>query len=177
MNRLLISSLILSSIGNSAVAGNASKENHPNIILILCDDMGFSDLGCYGGEVRTPNIDFLAEEGIRFSQFKNTGRSCPSRAALLTGHYQHEAGMGWMTAVDEHRPGYRGQIAANIPTIAEVLRDNGYATYMSGKWHVTVDGAFDEPNGSYPVQRGFQNTTAASVAVEVIMLLNRYIPV
>ena len=156
MNRLLISSLILSSIGNSAVAGNASKENHPNIILILCDDMGFSDLGCYGGEVRTPNIDFLAEEGIRFSQFKNTGRSCPSRAALLTGHYQHEAGMGWMTAVDEHRPGYRGQIAANIPTIAEVLRDNGYATYMSGKWHVTVDGAFDEPNGSYPVQRGFQ---------------------
>ena len=67
MNRLLISSLILSSIGNSAVAGNASKENHPNIILILCDDMGFSDLGCYGGEVRTPNIDFLAEEGIRFS--------------------------------------------------------------------------------------------------------------
>lgn len=82
-----------------------------------------------------------------------------------------------MTAVDEHRPGYRGQIAANIPTIAEVLRDNGYATYMSGKWHVTVDGAFDEPNGSYPVQRGFQNTTVASVAVEVIMLLNRYIPV
>ena len=146
----------MSSIGNSAVAGNASKENRPNIILILCDDMGFSDLGCYGGEVRTPNIDFLAEEGIRFSQFKNTGRSCPSRAALLTGHYQHEAGMGWMTAVDEHRPGYRGQIAANIPTIAEVLRDNGYATYMSGKWHVTVDGAFDEPNGSYPVQRGFQ---------------------
>ena len=96
MNRLLISSLILSSIGNSVVAGNASKENHPNIILILCDDMGFSDLGCYGGEVCTPNIDFLAEEGIRFSQFKNTGRSCPSRAALLTGHYQHEAGMGWM---------------------------------------------------------------------------------
>ena len=101
MNRLLISSLILSSIGNSAVAGNASKENHPNIILILCDDMGFSDLGCYGGEVRTPNIDFLAEEGIRFSQFKNTGRSCPSRAALLTGHYQHEAGMGWMTGIGD----------------------------------------------------------------------------
>lgn len=63
MNRLLISSLILSSIGNSAVAGNASKENHPNIILILCDDMGFSDLGCYGGEVRTPNIDFWQKKG------------------------------------------------------------------------------------------------------------------
>lgn len=155
MNKLLISSLILSSIGNSATAKEAGKEKQPNIILILCDDMGFSDLGCYGGEVRTPNIDFLAENGVRFSQFKNTGRSCPSRAALLTGHYQHEAGMGWMTAVDEHRPGYRGQIAGNIPTLAEVLHEDGYATYMSGKWHVTVDGAFNEPNGSYPVQRGF----------------------
>lgn len=94
MNKLLISSLILSSMGNSATAKEAGKEKQPNIILILCDDMGFSDLGCYGGEVRTPNIDFLAENGVRFSQFKNTGRSCPSRAALLTGHYQHEAGMG-----------------------------------------------------------------------------------
>lgn len=155
MNRLLITSLALSSIGNSVIADNVSDKKHPNIILILCDDMGFSDLGCYGGEVHTPNIDFLAERGIRFSQFKNTGRSCPSRAALLTGHYQHEAGMGWMTAVDEHRPGYRGQISANIPTIVEVLKENGYATYMSGKWHVTADGAFDKPNGSYPVQRGF----------------------
>ena len=156
-NKLLISSLLLSSIGGSStVAGTVSDKEHPNIILILCDDMGFSDLACYGGEVHTPNIDFLAENGVRFSQFKNTGRSCPSRAALLTGHYQHEAGMGWMTAVDEHRLGYRGQIAADIPTIAEVFRDNGYATYMSGKWHVTVDGAFDQPNGSYPVQRGFE---------------------
>lgn len=155
MNKLLISSLILSSVGNGVTAKEAGKEKQPNIILIMCDDMGFSDLGCYGGEVSTPNIDFLAESGVRFSQFKNTGRSCPSRAALLTGHYQHEAGMGWMTAVDEHRPGYRGQIAANIPTLAEVLHEGGYATYMSGKWHVTVDGAFNEPNGSYPVQRGF----------------------
>lgn len=105
----------------------------PNIILIMCDDMGFSDLSCYGGEVHTPHIDFLAENGIRFSQFKNTGRSCPSRAALLTGRYQHEVGMGWMTAVDEHRPGYRGQISDRYPTIAEVFRENGYHTYMSGK--------------------------------------------
>ncbi|WP_455587253.1 arylsulfatase [Bacteroides sp.] len=157
MNKLLVSSLALSWIGNSVSAmNNLSDEKQPNIVLILCDDMGFSDLSCYGGEVHTPNIDFLAENGVRFSQFKNTGRSCPSRAALLTGHYQHEAGMGWMTAVDEHRPGYRGQISANLPTIAEVLRENGYATYMSGKWHVTVDGAFDKPNGSYPTQRGFE---------------------
>ena len=156
MNKLTFTTLALTAVAPATAAGSAdSNTEHPNIVLIMCDDMGFSDLSCYGGEVHTPNIDYLAEQGIRFSQFKNTGRSCPSRAALLTGHYQHEAGMGWMTAVDEHRPGYRGQISANLPTIAEVLRNQGYATYMSGKWHVTVDGAFDSPNGSYPAQRGF----------------------
>lgn len=99
-NKTLLSTVVLASMAQFAAAGNAGEQSHPNIILILCDDMGFSDLGCYGGEVKTPNIDFLAENGVRFSQFKNTGRSCPSRAALLTGRYQHEAGMGWMTAVD-----------------------------------------------------------------------------
>lgn len=155
MNKFLLTSLTLASVAQIASDATAANKQYPNIVLIMCDDMGFSDLGCYGGEVHTPNIDFLAQHGLRFSQFKNTGRSCPSRAALLTGHYQHEAEMGWMTAVDEHRPGYRGQISASLPTIAEVLSANGYATYMSGKWHVTVDGAFDSPNGSYPVQRGF----------------------
>lgn len=155
MNKILLSSVAVASVAQIAAAGNADGQTHPNIILILCDDMGFSDPGCYGGEVHTPNIDYLAANGVRFSQFKNTGRSCPSRAALMTGRYQHEAGMGWMTAVDEHRPGYRGQISADYPTIAEVLKANGYATYMSGKWHLTVEGAFDKPNGSYPTQRGF----------------------
>lgn len=156
MNKLLTNSLLLAFAGFQATYGAGAGKTHPNIILILCDDMGFSDLSCYGGEVRTPHIDTLAEQGIRFSRFKNTGRSCPSRAALLTGHYQHEAGMGWMTAVDEHRPGYRGQLSADLPTLAEILRSNGYRTYMSGKWHVTVEGAFGNPNGSYPVQRGFE---------------------
>lgn len=133
----------------------AQNPSSPNIVLILCDDMGFSDLGCYGGEIKTPHLDSLALHGVRFSQFKNTGRSCPTRASLLTGRYQHQVGMGWMTAVDEHRPGYRGQISKEYPTIAEVMKANGYGTYMCGKWHVTVDGAFHEPNGSYPVQRGF----------------------
>lgn len=135
----------------------------PNIVLIMCDDMGFSDLGCYGGEVNTPNIDALAAEGIRFSQFKNTGRCCPSRAALLTGRNQFAAEMGWMTAVDEHREGYRGELTQDIPTIAEVLRDNNYATYLSGKWHLTLDFAYKnsktaKPNGSWPIERGFDET-------------------
>lgn len=151
MNKLLLTTMLLSASGQ-LMARNAQA---PNIVLILCDDMGFSDLGCYGSEIQTPNIDRLADAGIRFSQFKNTGRSCPSRAALLTGRYQHQVGMGWMAEVDEHRPGYRGQIDAEYPTIAEIMRAGGYATYMSGKWHVTTTGAYDRPNGSYPVQRGF----------------------
>ena len=83
----------------------SADDRQPNIVLIMCDDMGLSDIGCYGGEVQTPHLDSLADAGLRFSQFKNTGRSCPSRASLLTGCYPHDAGMGWMTAVDEHRPG------------------------------------------------------------------------
>lgn len=142
-------------VGAGALSAFAQKTQQPNIVLIMCDDMGFSDLGCYGSEIQTPNIDRLAQEGLRFSQFKNTGRSCPSRASLLTGRYQHDVDLGWMTAVDEHRPGYRGQISFSAPTIAELLKGNGYSTYMTGKWHVTVDGAFGHPNGSYPTQRGF----------------------
>ncbi len=153
IHKTLLTSLFISNI---TVAVQAQADKQPNIVLIMCDDMGFSDLGCYGSEIHTPNIDSLAMNGIRFSQFKNTGRSCPSRAALLTGRYQHEVGMGWMTAVDEHSPGYRGQISSEYPTVAEVMKENGYHTYMAGKWHVTVDGAFDAPNGSFPVQRGFE---------------------
>lgn len=160
-NKCILSSLAIASAVHSAFSCNpesvdkVSEKKSPNIVLILCDDMGFSDLQCYGGEVYTPNIDYLAANGVRFSQFKNAGRSCPSRAALLTGRYQHEVGMGWMTAVDEHRIGYRGQISADYPTIAEIFKENGYATYMSGKWHLTVEGAYQKPNGSYPIERGF----------------------
>ena len=152
MNRILFTPLLL----GTAVSHLAAQEpSSPNIVLIMCDDMGFSDLGCYGSEIETPHLDSLAQAGVRFTQFKNTGRSCPTRAALLTGRYQHQVGMGWMTAVDEHRPGYRGQISKEYPTIAEVMKANGYGTYMCGKWHVTVDGAFYAPNGSFPTQRGF----------------------
>ncbi|WP_430811038.1 MULTISPECIES: arylsulfatase [unclassified Carboxylicivirga] len=136
------------------------KDQSPHILLIMADDMGFSDLGCYGSEIPTPNLDALADQGVRFSQFKNTSRCCPSRAALLTGRHQHSVEMGWMTAVDEHRPGYRGQLSSTVPTIAELFRENDYHTYMSGKWHVSLDGSWEdpesEPNGSWPTERGFE---------------------
>src|SRR5581483_5892088 len=90
-------------------AAAAAPPRHPNIVLILADDLGYSDLGCYGGEIRTPNLDRLAAGGLRFTQFYNGARCCPSRAALLTGLYAHQAGVGAMNA-DEHLPGYRGHL-------------------------------------------------------------------
>ncbi|MDD7986162.1 arylsulfatase [Lentisphaera marina] len=148
--------LIISLLSLGFVFAQSQK---PNIVLIMFDDMGYSDLGCYGGEVKTPHIDSLAEGGVKFRNFKNTGRCCPSRASLLTGRHQHAVGLGWMTAVDEYRPGYRGQISSKVPTIAEILKTEGYSTYMSGKWHVSVDGGWkpkgSKPNGSYPLERGF----------------------
>jgi arylsulfatase len=100
--------------------------------------MGFSDIGCYGGEISTPNLDKLASGGVRFTQFYNAARCCPTRASLLTGLYPHQTGIGDMTN-DQGEPSYRGDISNNCVTIAEVLKSNGYKTYMSGKWHVTKD--------------------------------------
>lgn len=124
----------------------------PNIIIILNDDMGFSDLGCYGGEMHTPNLDGLASGGLRFSQFYNTARCCPSRASLLTGLHPHQADVGHMMLNDEV-DGYLGDLSQNTVTIAEVLREAGYATFMSGKWHVTSH--YDGPKHNWPCQRGF----------------------
>ncbi len=120
----------------------------PNIIVVLVDDMGFSDLGCYGSEIPTPNLDRLAAGGLRFTQFYNTGRCCPTRASLLTGLDAHEAGVGHMTA-DDHLPGYRGRLNDRCVTIAQVLRSAGYFTALSGKWHVGQD------HGVAPWNRGF----------------------
>jgi arylsulfatase A-like enzyme len=108
----------------------------PNIIVIMADDMGFSDLGCYGGEINTPNINYLAENGIRFKQFYNASRCCPTRASLLTGLYNHQAGIGKMSD-EEDAPGYLGHLTENSVTLAEVLKTAGYHTAMSGKWHVS----------------------------------------
>lgn len=131
-----------------------SAMNRPNILLVMNDDMGFSDIGCYGGEVRTPHLDRLAANGLRFTQFYNTARCCPTRASILTGLHPHQAGVGWMTT-DLDEDGYRGSLNNQCVTIAEVLRAAGYDTYMSGKWHVTRHVAPDGPKHAWPCQRGF----------------------
>ncbi|NQZ76256.1 MAG: arylsulfatase [Ekhidna sp.] len=127
------------------------KETRPNILLIMADDMGYSDLGCYGGEISTPNIDQLAEEGIRFTQFYNGARCCPTRASLLTGLSPHLTGMGGMVSgspAEVPNP-YQGYLNSNCVTLAEVLRPAGYRTYMTGKWHV------GEFRPVFPTDRGF----------------------
>ncbi|MCA9205444.1 MAG: arylsulfatase, partial [Planctomycetales bacterium] len=126
----------------------------PNIVLIMSDDMGYSDLGCYGGEIQTPTLNRLAEGGLRFTQFYNTGRCCPTRASLLTGLYPHQAGVGWMMT-DRGHDGYRGELNRQSVTIAEALKPAGYATYAVGKWHVTKATNPDGPKDNWPLQRGF----------------------
>jgi arylsulfatase A-like enzyme len=136
--------------------------NRPNIVLILADDMGFSDIGCFGSEIDTPNLDSLAEHGIRFSQMYNGARCCPTRASLLTGLAPHQAGVGHMVN-DRGVPGYEGYLNDSCVTIAEALSATGYRTYLSGKWH--VGGGYQgnlpdtwhpgRPGFPIPVQRGF----------------------
>ena len=150
----LIGLILLCSALSTARAQELAPER-PNIVLIMADDMGYSDIGCYGGEINTPNLDKLAAEGLRFTQFYNTGRCCPTRASLLTGLYPHQASMGWMTGVDLKQEGYRGDLNRSCVTIAEVLGKSGYATYLSGKWHVTLARYLDAPTDSWPRQRGF----------------------
>ena len=126
--------VVLGAAGRPGLAADSTRK--PNIVVILVDDMGFSDLGCYGSEIPTPNLDKLAATGLRFTQFYNTARCCPTRASLLTGLYSHQAGMGHMTE-DRGEDGYRGDLNNRCVTIAEVLRAAGYRTAMTGKWHVT----------------------------------------
>jgi arylsulfatase A-like enzyme len=128
----------------------------PNIVVILSDDMGFSDLGCYGGEIATPNLDALAAGGLRFTQFYNTARCCPTRASLLTGLYAHQAGIGHMMEDKGNAfPGYRGNLNNSCRTIAELLKPAGYRNYAVGKWHVTPFTDKDGPKGNWPLSRGF----------------------
>ena len=131
--------------------------NKPNVIVIMADDLGYSDLSCYGGEIETPNIDQLAMGGVRFTGFKNTARCAPSRASLLTGRYQHSVGVGKMTANDFKRPGYRGQLSTEAPTLAEIFKSQGYGTGMVGKWHLTIHDKASKQKPLYPCDRGFDH--------------------
>lgn len=155
-------------LGGALLAGCSSvqekKDERPNIILLMLDDMGYSDLGCYGGEIQTPNIDKLASQGIRFTQMHNTARCCPSRASLLTGHYPQKAGIDGMGV----------NLSMNTATIAEVLKENGYHTGMTGKWHLSETKPVNDPDEqlrwmahqvdygpfsplkNYPCNRGFE---------------------
>ncbi len=132
---------------------NKIGNKQPNIVIILADDMGYSDIGCFGGEVQTPNLDWLAKEGVRFTQFYNTARCSPSRASLLTGLHPHQTGIGILVA-NNGPEGYAGTLNNRCVTIPEVLKENGYKTYMSGKWHVTGNGAAPDDK-SWPTDRGF----------------------
>lgn len=150
----------LTSLAFAGCMSGAEEElKKPNIIVIMADDMGYSDIGCFGGEIPTPNIDFLGENGIRFTQFYNGGRCVPTRASLLTGLYAHQAGAGAMVSPHDDRPGYMGRLNESSATFAEALKLYGYQTFLSGKWHVTHY-EYDDPEatlhpGTWPMQRGF----------------------
>ena len=130
----------------------------PNIVLVVLDDIGYGDLGCYGGEIRTPAMDGLAARGLRYANFRTCAMCSPTRAALLTGLNHHSAGMGWLADIDSGYPGYRGDLTRDAATLAEVLRDAGWSTLMVGKWHIN-NAASTGANGPYtnwPTHRGFE---------------------
>ncbi|HPV24798.1 MAG TPA: sulfatase-like hydrolase/transferase, partial [Casimicrobium sp.] len=130
----------------------------PNVVVILLDDLGYSDFGCFGGEIETPNIDRLAQGGLRYTQYTTVPMCTPARAAMLTGKNPHSVGCGWLTHNNPGFPGYKGgEMSLDAPTMAELLRSQGYSTMAVGKWHNTYDrNAHAAGNrSSWPLQRGF----------------------
>lgn len=153
---ILLMVLIKSLLINESVE-HRDLPKKPNIILIMADDMGYSDIGAYGGDIETPVLDSLANNGVRFTQFYNGARCCPTRASLLTGLYPHQADIGHMTSPssdfeghDYFVSGYRGRLSKQTNTLAEVLKTSGYSTLMTGKWHLGM-----ERRDEWPLQRGF----------------------
>ncbi|HLP37623.1 arylsulfatase [Lacibacter sp.] len=151
--------LVISYVFSFQLHAQQTKRKQPNIIVILADDMGYSDIGCYGGEINTPNLDLLAKEGVRFTEFYNGGRCCPTRASLLTGLYPHKAGIGNMVYANQG-PGYVGYLTDNTVTLAEVLKSAGYQTMMSGKWHV------GHKKAQWPTDRGFDKFYGINLHVD-----------
>jgi arylsulfatase len=140
--------------------GNETKapKNAPNIITIILDDVGFSDLGSYGSEIPTPNFDGLADGGLRYANFRTTAMCSPTRAAFQTGLNHHSAGMGWLADIDSGYPGYRGDLTHDAATVGEMLRDSGYNTFHIGKWHINnveTTGAAG-PYDNWPTSRGYE---------------------
>lgn len=176
--RTFLGALAAGSLSVAAPARAVRPQRRPNVVLIMADDMGYSDTGAYGGEIRTPNIDGLAREGLRFSQFYNCARCVPTRGALMTGVYPHQAGVGDMMGPAVAR-GYLGQLADECVTIAEALRGAGYRTAMSGKWHLShlhiqgkeqlnfrSDRPFWDTKATWPVARGFEEFYGTIAGVE-----------
>ena len=152
-NVLIPASFVIAVIAFACLR-SANADERPNIIIVLVDDMGFSDIGCYGGEIETPNIDALAEGGLRFTQFYNSGRCCPTRASLITGRHPHQVGIGHMTEPPDQSLGfegpYQGYLNDDCVTIAQLMRGAGYHTLMTGKWHLGF-----QRKETWPLQRGF----------------------
>lgn len=152
MKKILISLFVgvslISQAQKKVKTPEVKADNRPNIILIMVDDMGYSDLGIYGSEINTPNLDKLAKEGLRLREFYNNSICAPTRASLLTGQYQHKAGVGYFD-VNLGLPAYQGFLNKESLTLGEVFRSGGYSTLMSGKWHVGADSL------QWPTQRGF----------------------
>lgn len=159
MTAKYFSFFVISFVFTFQLHAQRTKGKQPNIIVILADDMGYSDIGCYGGEINTPNLDLLAKEGVRFTEFYNGGRCCPTRASLLTGLYPHKAGIGNMVYANQG-PGYVGYLTDNTVTLAEVLKSAGYQTMMSGKWHV------GHQKGQWPTDRGFDKFYGINLHVD-----------
>jgi arylsulfatase A-like enzyme len=172
LGALLSTLLILLLFLLGSYSGNKQNEliknqqnKRPNILLIVADDLGYSDLGCYGGEIKTPQLDKLASEGVRMTSFYTMGRCCPSRAAILTGQYPHRVGLGHMIA-NLNLPGYMGRISDDAITIGQVLQSSGYRTFMSGKWHLGTND---------PTKRGFEEYFGTLVSAQTYWDPNRFL--
>ena len=152
----IVGLITVSCFACSPVAKVDTGSSRPNILVIVADDMGFSDLGSFGGEIETPNLDGLANAGVRFSSFYTAPTCSPTRAMLLSGTDHHLVGLGSMAEAlapnQKDQPGYEGYLNFQTVTVAELLRDAGYQTYMAGKWHLGMD----KTQG--PAARGFEKS-------------------